>query len=142
MACHLQPGHFHPGSALTSPEPTTSTVTASASPGAGIISVDSTQNNSGATHSWGSNGGIATGALNTANNDYFEFAINTTGFSSVHLSFAAREQTMGRKAWLFIMGLLLRRRELWRMTCRAFFLRGQAHGFLRVGSVRLLFHPA
>ena len=86
---------FPSGFSLTSPAPTTSTVTASASPGAGIVSVDSTQNNSGATHSWGSNGGIASGVLNTANNDYFEFAINTTGLSSVDLSFAARRTNNG-----------------------------------------------
>jgi LPXTG-site transpeptidase (sortase) family protein len=87
---------FPSGFSLTSPAPTTSTVTASASPGAGISSIDSTQNNSGTTHSWGSSGGIATGlSLNTANNDYFEFAVVTTGYTSVTLSFAARRTNNG-----------------------------------------------
>src|SRR5215211_470460 len=87
---------FPTGFSISSPTPTTSTVTASASPGAGITSVDSTQNNSGATHSWGSNGAIDTSVtLNTANNDYFEFAVDTTGSTSVTLSFSARRTNNG-----------------------------------------------
>ncbi|HJQ14328.1 MAG TPA: hypothetical protein VJ830_06220, partial [Anaerolineales bacterium] len=87
---------FPAGFNISSPAPTTSTVSASASPGAGIMPVDSTQNNSGTSNSWGSNGAIATGAtLNTSNNDYFEFVLNTTGYSSVTLSFAARRTNNG-----------------------------------------------
>lgn len=96
---------FPSGFNVSSPSPTTSTVTASASPGAGIVPVDSTQNNSGATNSWGSNGAIATGAtLSTANNDYFEFAINTTSFSSVTLSFAARRTNNGPQSLAIYYG--------------------------------------
>ncbi len=87
---------FPSGFNTASPAPTTSSVTSSASPGAGIVSVDSTQNNSGVTHSWGSDGGFATGVtLTTTNNDYFEFAINTTNVSSVDLNFAARRTNNG-----------------------------------------------
>ncbi|HZM23418.1 MAG TPA: hypothetical protein VFC02_16830, partial [Anaerolineales bacterium] len=90
---------FPSGFSTTSPAPTTSTVTAAASPGAGIVSIDSTQNNSGTTHSWGSNGAIATGTtLNTANNDYFEFALDTTGYTSVTLTFAARRTNNGAQS--------------------------------------------
>ena len=96
---------FPSGFITTSPAPTTSTVTASASPGAGISPIDSTQNNSGTTHSWGSSGAIATGAtLNTANNDYFEFALVTTGYTSVTLSFAARRTNNGPQSLAVYFG--------------------------------------
>src|SRR5205814_6776968 len=46
------------------------------------------------TVSWGSNGSIdnSGATLVTANNDYFEFAINTTGISSISLSFDAEHR--------------------------------------------------
>jgi uncharacterized repeat protein (TIGR01451 family) len=88
--------NFASGFSLTSPAPYApgTTVTASASPGAGLTSLQSTQDHTvtpAGTVSWGSNGNFdSTGALNTASNDYFEFAIDTTGISSVDLTFWAR----------------------------------------------------
>src|SRR5262249_41528826 len=59
------------------------TVTAVAKPGAGLPSFQTTDDHTvppAGTVSWGSNGGFdSTGALNTTFNDYFEFAIDTTG---------------------------------------------------------------
>jgi len=85
--------NFETGFSTTSPAPTTANVTATASPGAGIVSATSTQDNTIApagTGSWRSNGGVATGTpVNTANDDYFEFAIDTTGYTSVELDFDA-----------------------------------------------------
>ncbi|HEY3568750.1 MAG TPA: IPTL-CTERM sorting domain-containing protein [Thermoanaerobaculia bacterium] len=83
---------FPSGFSLTSPAPSSSTVTASAAPGAGINSIESSQNNTaGGNASWGSNGGFdSTGALDTTFNDYFQFAVDTTGLTSVDLSFFAR----------------------------------------------------
>jgi LPXTG-site transpeptidase (sortase) family protein len=89
---------FPTDSSTSSPAPSTANVTASASPGAGIVSFISTQDNTVSptgTGSWGSNGGIATGALNTANNDYFEFALDTTGYSAVYLQFDSRRTNNG-----------------------------------------------
>ncbi|HJX27188.1 MAG TPA: hypothetical protein VJ885_04700, partial [Thermoanaerobaculia bacterium] len=88
--------NFPAGFSLTSPAPDapSTTVTASAAPGAGINSTQSTQDHSvtpAGTGSWSSNGGFdSTGALNTSFNDYFQFAIDTTGLTSVELTFWAR----------------------------------------------------
>ena len=85
------PTGFNPNN----PAPTTANVTASAAPGAGVNPIvtahDSTINPAVGTVSWGSNGQIAGPGttLDTTQNDYFEFAINTTGVSSVSLSFDA-----------------------------------------------------
>ena len=82
---------FPAGFSTTSPVPSSSTVTASASPGVGITSTDFTEG----TDSWGSNGNVTVGAtFATTNNEYVQFAVNTTGFSSVSLTFdAARKNT-------------------------------------------------
>jgi uncharacterized repeat protein (TIGR01451 family) len=88
--------NFPTGFSLTSPAPyaPNTTVTASASPGAGLHSIESPQNHTvtpAGTASWGSNGGFdSTGALDTTFNDYFELAVDTTGLTSVDLSFWAR----------------------------------------------------
>jgi uncharacterized repeat protein (TIGR01451 family) len=70
------------------------TVAASAAPGAGILSLQSSQDHTpspAGTVSWGSNGSFdSPGALDTGLNDYFEFAVDTTGLVSVDLSFWAR----------------------------------------------------
>lgn len=86
---------FPTGFSPTAPAPTTANVTASAAPGAGLNPIaathDSTINPAAGTVSWGSNGSVdASGTtLSTAANDYFEFAIDTTGYSAVYLSFDA-----------------------------------------------------
>jgi uncharacterized repeat protein (TIGR01451 family) len=88
--------NFATGFNLASPAPyaPSTTVIASAAPGAGINSTESSQNHTvspAGTASWSSNGGFdSTGALNTSFNDYFELAIDTTGLSSVDLTFWAR----------------------------------------------------
>lgn len=46
----------------------------------------------GSSSSWGTNGAVATGILNTANNDYFEFAIDTSAHSTVALTFFANRK--------------------------------------------------
>ena len=87
---------FPSGFTVTSPAPyaPNTTVTASASPGAGLIPIESPQDHTGTptgTDSWGSNGAFdSTGALDTSSNDYFELAVDTTGLSEVDLSFWAR----------------------------------------------------
>ena len=86
---------FPTGFSTTAPAPSSSTVTASAAAGAGINPIatahDSTINPAVGTTSWGSNGQIAGPGttLDTTQNDYYEFAIDTTGVSSVSLSFDA-----------------------------------------------------
>ncbi len=91
--------NFETGFNANAPAPTTANVTASASPGAGVVAATSTQDNTIApagTGSWRSNGGIAVGTpVNTANNDYFEFAIDTTGQTSVELTFDAYRTNNG-----------------------------------------------
>ncbi|MEO5626084.1 MAG: hypothetical protein ABIQ70_08775 [Dokdonella sp.] len=69
--------------------PVPSTGSGSAAPGAGLA--PNTQANSptlaDGTIAWGSNGGINPGAaLDTTQNDYFEFAVNTTGLTSVAMT--------------------------------------------------------
>ncbi|HEY0157135.1 MAG TPA: IPTL-CTERM sorting domain-containing protein [Thermoanaerobaculia bacterium] len=92
---------FASGFNTASPAPTVANVTASASPGAGITSQTGTADNTGSpagTISWRSNGGIATSAtLDTINNDYFEFAIDTTGLISVSMSFDAFRTNNGAR---------------------------------------------
>jgi LPXTG-site transpeptidase (sortase) family protein len=75
----------------TSPAASTSSVTASAKPGDGVVSTSFAEG----TNSWGSNGSIALGTtFSAANEDYFEFAINASGYSTVYLTFdAARKNT-------------------------------------------------
>lgn len=86
--------NFLTGSSATNPAPTSSGVTASAAAGSGLNPVISTQNTAGASGSWASDF-IATGVLNTANNEYFEFTLDTTGFESVTLSFSGRRTSQG-----------------------------------------------
>ncbi len=89
--------NFPVGMSTTAPAPTIANVTATAAAGAGIAPIFSANDNTivpAGTGSWGSNGAIATGTpLNTANDDYFEFALDTTGFSSVFLNFDALFKT-------------------------------------------------
>jgi large repetitive protein len=76
--------------------PVPSSGTGSAAAGAGVNPVSSTNSTTTAdgTQSWGSNGSITTGAtLVTANNEYFEFGIDTTGLSEVELTFDALRKT-------------------------------------------------
>jgi LPXTG-site transpeptidase (sortase) family protein len=82
---------FPAGFSITSPAASTSTVTASAKPGDGVVSTSFTEG----TNSWGSNGGVAlTATFSAANEDYFEFAINASGYSTVYMTFdAARKNT-------------------------------------------------
>ena len=82
---------FPAGFSTASPVPSSSTVTASASPGIGITSTDFTEG----ADSWGSNGNVTVGpTFVTTNNEYVQFALNTTGFSSVSLTFdAGRKNT-------------------------------------------------
>ncbi len=77
---------FPAGFNVASPAPTTANVTASAKPGDGITSTSFTEG----ANSWGSNGDITTGAsLVFANEEYVEFAVNTSTFVSATFSFAA-----------------------------------------------------
>jgi hypothetical protein len=76
---------FATGFTVSAPAPSSGSGTAS--PGAGVTAFAF----SSGSDSWGSNGNIATGAtLVTANNDYLEFVIATSGFESVDLTFDAR----------------------------------------------------
>ena len=87
---------FATGFNTSSPAPSTNNVTTvSASPGAGVTPYASSFDHTGGTSaSWGSDGSIATGAtLDTANNDYFEFALNTTGYPTVYLDFWAQRRS-------------------------------------------------
>jgi uncharacterized repeat protein (TIGR01451 family) len=79
---------FPTGFSVTSPAPTTDNVagTPSAKPGDGISAAAFTPG----TDSWGSNGSVTTGAtLVSANEDYLEFAVDTTGYTGLQLTFAA-----------------------------------------------------
>ncbi len=90
---------FPTGFTLTSPAPSTNNVgTAQAEPGPGLsnptLQATNSTTTADGTSSWGSNGSITTGStLVTANDDYYEFAINTTGVTSVTLNFDALEKT-------------------------------------------------
>lgn len=91
--------NFPTGMSTTAPVPTIANVMASAAPGTGINSVASSNDNTivpAGTGSWGSNGAIAAAGavLDTSNNDYFEFAVDTTGYTAVYLSFDASFKTM------------------------------------------------
>ncbi len=84
---------FPLAASATAPAASSSLVTATAAAGAGLNPViDSANNDTGG--SWGSDF-CAVGALNTANNDYFEFTLDTTGLDEVTLSFAARRTSQG-----------------------------------------------
>lgn len=84
---------FPTGFTVTAPVATVANVTASAASGAGVTPIDSTANYSGTTHSWGANGSIATGGtLTTTNNDYFEFSLDTTNYTTVYVHFWAERK--------------------------------------------------
>jgi uncharacterized repeat protein (TIGR01451 family) len=84
---------FPAGFTVSSPAPTTDNVPGipSAKPGDGINATSFTDG----TNSWGSNGSITTGAaLVSANEDYLEFAVDTTGYTGLEVAFdAARKNT-------------------------------------------------
>ncbi|MFT3893328.1 MAG: SdrD B-like domain-containing protein [Anaerolineales bacterium] len=87
---------FPTGFSVTSPAPTTNAVTAVASLGAGIITPTQGANDHtvtpAGTVSWGANGNIDsnTTTLNYTYDDYFQFALNTTGYTSLNLTFYAQ----------------------------------------------------
>lgn len=89
--------NFPTGMSTTAPAPTIANVTASAAPGTGVVPIFSSNDNTitpAGTGSWGSNGSITTGAtLVAANDEFFEFALNTTGYTAVYLSFDALFKT-------------------------------------------------
>jgi large repetitive protein len=99
---------FPTGFTLASPAPSTNNVgTAQANPGAGLSSptIQATNSTTTAdgTSCWGSNGSITTGStLVTANDDYYQFAIDTTGITSVTLSFDALRKTPNGPAGLAV----------------------------------------
>jgi uncharacterized repeat protein (TIGR01451 family) len=97
---------FPTGFNLNAPSPTTNNVaSASAAPGPGVTPISSTNSSTTAdgTLSWGSNGNITTGAtLNTANDDYFQFALDTTNQTSVVLGFDALKKTPNGPAGLAV----------------------------------------
>ena len=92
--------NFPTGFTLTSPAPyaPNTTVAAVASLGVGIITPVQGANDHTVTpvntFSWGSNGGIDsnTTTLNFTYDDYFQFAIDTTGYTSVDLTFYAQSK--------------------------------------------------
>jgi uncharacterized repeat protein (TIGR01451 family) len=85
---------FPSGASTTAPAPTSSLVTASAASGAGLTPSISTETNDVGTNSWRSDN-IISGPLSTANNEYFEFTINTTGLDSITLDFSSRRTVQG-----------------------------------------------
>jgi uncharacterized repeat protein (TIGR01451 family) len=100
--------NFPTGFNTTTPAATIANVTATASAGAGLTpvagSVDNTITPAG-TISWRTNGGVAPGTpLDTTNNDYFEFAINTTGVTSLVMSFDALRTQNGAKGLAVYFG--------------------------------------
>ncbi len=79
---------FESGFNTSSPAPTSALVATSAAPGAGVGAISETTLTADGTAAWGSNGAIAVGTpLATANNDYFQFSIDTTGYDKVYLTF-------------------------------------------------------
>lgn len=96
---------FPVGFNVNAPAPSTSTVAASAAPGAGIVPNTQTTITADGTSAWGSNGSITNvPALVTLNNDYFEFAVNTTGLASVQFSFDARRTNNGPRGVALFYG--------------------------------------
>ncbi len=86
---------FPLAASATAPLPSSNLVTATAGIGAGIsgtTSIDTANNDTGG--SWYTDN-VNTGALNTANAEYFEFVIDTTGLDSITLDFASRRTVQG-----------------------------------------------
>ncbi|MEO8378160.1 MAG: DUF11 domain-containing protein, partial [Acidobacteriota bacterium] len=99
---------FPTGFNTAAPAASTSSVGTAAAIGAGLSAQsagESTLTNTAGSASWGTNGAVATGAtLTTANNDFFEFAINTTGKTSVAFSFQARRTNNGAQGLAVFVG--------------------------------------
>ena len=89
--------NFPTGMSTTAPAATTANVTATAAAGVGLVPIFSSNDNTispTGTGSWGSNGGVTTGGtLVTSNDEYFEFGLDTTGYSSISLTFDALFRT-------------------------------------------------
>lgn len=69
-----------------------------ASAGIGLPITDiATNEGSNDTYSWHANGGFETGAFDPANNDYFQFQIDTSEYTQVGLTFYARRTNNGPK---------------------------------------------
>ncbi|HET9482839.1 MAG TPA: hypothetical protein VFO79_02685, partial [Xanthomonadales bacterium] len=87
---------FPVGFNVNAPAPSTSTVTASAAPGAGLVPNTRPTITADGTSAWGSNGSITVSpVLLTTNNEYFEFAVDTTGIASMQFTFAAARAQNG-----------------------------------------------
>jgi uncharacterized repeat protein (TIGR01451 family) len=99
---------FPTGFSISAPAVSSSTVSTAAAIGAGLVAqqtAESTISATGGSSSWGTNGGVATGAtLTTSNDDYFEFAINTTGKTSVDFSFQVRRTNNGAQGLAVFVG--------------------------------------
>ncbi len=95
---------FPTGFNTTTPAPSTGAGTAAI--GAGLTPLSSTNSTVGpadGTQSWGTNGNVTVGAtLVTANNEYFEFAVNTTGLTGLTVSFDALKKTPNGPAGLAV----------------------------------------
>ena len=84
------------GITATNPVPSSATVTANATAGAGLTPViNTTDNISGTANSWESDRIDKTGSLNTGLDQYFEFAVDTTGLTEVELQFYAQRTPQG-----------------------------------------------
>ncbi|MBI2396259.1 MAG: hypothetical protein HYV17_00560, partial [Xanthomonadales bacterium] len=90
--------NFESGFTVTAPAASSSIVTVTAGAGAGVNPQSSAADNTvvpAGTVSWRSNGGIATTALATTNNDYFEFSADTSAYDAVYLAFDGYRTTNG-----------------------------------------------
>lgn len=88
--------NFPNGFNLNNPVPSMSTVAASATVGSGFTPTSHGSLTADGSEAWGSNGDTTPGAFNSANNEYFEFAVDTTGLSEVYMTFdAARRGNNG-----------------------------------------------
>ncbi len=91
---------FTSGFTVTNPAPTTNNITtATASSGSGLNPASGNSRTADGTSAWLSNGSIDSSGttLVTSNNDYFEFALNTTDYTSVDVSFYAKRSNNGPK---------------------------------------------
>jgi uncharacterized repeat protein (TIGR01451 family) len=94
--------NFPTGMSTTAPAATTANVTATASASTPQLNpvfnaADNTIAPAG-TGSWSTNGAVTAGLpLSTANNDYFQFAIDTTGYTSMQMTFDAQRTNNGAK---------------------------------------------
>ncbi|HEX9982694.1 MAG TPA: hypothetical protein VGF69_05495, partial [Thermoanaerobaculia bacterium] len=99
VAAWLFPSGFN----TSAPAPSTGSGTAAIGTGLTPISSTNSTTTADGTLSWGTNGNVTPGAtLVTANDEYFEFAINTTGYSSISLTFDALKKTPNGPAGLAV----------------------------------------